>query len=78
MAKTLIAISKIKEFLLTQILLYFFPSHSFSINNAVQLSCYVQKIWINISTICHGLLGGLGEEEFHYWWLLISENLNIQ
>lgn len=33
---------------------------SFSINNAVQLSCVVQKMWINISTICHGLLGGLG------------------
>ncbi|XP_070502217.1 uncharacterized protein [Chironomus tepperi] len=34
-------------------------SNNFSINNAVQLSCLVQKMWINISTICHGLLGGL-------------------
>jgi hypothetical protein len=40
-------------------------SFSFSINNAIQLSCLVQKMWINISTICHGLLGGLGKKISH-------------
>ncbi|CRK96600.1 CLUMA_CG009893, isoform A [Clunio marinus] len=34
-------------------------SNNFSIKNAVQLSCLVQKMWINISNVCHGLLGGL-------------------
>lgn len=30
-----------------------------SIQNGVHLSCVIQRIWINITNICHGLLGGL-------------------
>lgn len=44
-----------------QFLVSFCRESSFSINNAIQLSCLVQKMWINISTICHGLLAGLGK-----------------
>lgn len=35
---------------------FFFRS---SISNSVNLSCVVQRVWILVSNICHGLLAGL-------------------
>lgn len=34
-------------------------NNNLSLNKTVQLSCLVQRAWINISHVCHGLLGGL-------------------
>uniref|UniRef100_A0A182K080 Uncharacterized protein n=1 Tax=Anopheles christyi TaxID=43041 RepID=A0A182K080_9DIPT len=34
-------------------------SNSHTINTAVHLSCAVQRVWHLLSTVCHGLLGGL-------------------
>ncbi|XP_055626874.1 probable serine/threonine-protein kinase MARK-A [Toxorhynchites rutilus septentrionalis] len=34
-------------------------SNNYSISTGVQLSCAVQRIWLHVSNVCHGLLGGL-------------------
>ncbi|KAL1395082.1 hypothetical protein pipiens_011502 [Culex pipiens pipiens] len=34
-------------------------SNNFPISTAVHLSCAVQRAWLHVSSICHGLLGGL-------------------
>uniref|UniRef100_A0A182N2Y6 Uncharacterized protein n=1 Tax=Anopheles dirus TaxID=7168 RepID=A0A182N2Y6_9DIPT len=34
-------------------------SNSHTINTSVHLSCAVQRVWHLLSTVCHGLLGGL-------------------
>ncbi|XP_058828778.1 dual 3',5'-cyclic-AMP and -GMP phosphodiesterase 11 [Topomyia yanbarensis] len=34
-------------------------SNTYTISTAVHLSCSVQRIWLHISNVCHGLLGGL-------------------
>ncbi|XP_058459662.1 uncharacterized protein LOC131435611 isoform X2 [Malaya genurostris] len=34
-------------------------SNRYTISSAVQLSCAVQRAWLQISNVCHGLLGGL-------------------
>lgn len=36
--------------------LFFF---SYTIRTAVHLSCAVQRVWLHIANVCHGLLGGL-------------------
>ncbi|XP_053690163.1 uncharacterized protein LOC128738796 [Sabethes cyaneus] len=34
-------------------------SNNYTISTAVHLSCAVQRIWLHIASVCHGLLGGL-------------------
>lgn len=36
-----------------------YPNSSPVVNNAASLSCAVQRIWILLANICHGLLAGL-------------------
>ncbi|XP_062535209.1 uncharacterized protein LOC134204405 [Armigeres subalbatus] len=34
-------------------------SNNYTIRTAVHLSCAVQRVWLHIANVCHGLLGGL-------------------
>ncbi|XP_055596247.1 homeobox protein cut [Uranotaenia lowii] len=34
-------------------------SNNYSISTAVHLSCAVQRLWLHLANVCHGLLGGL-------------------